>query len=127
MLSHPGEMVLQNTAHAYGSKLKSNKDKCEDCATSKARRSNVSKAQSEKKRLASWDPPPPNVRRTRNQTRLANAYSESGRENDGRVRFSADLLIFNRRTKQQKGSDEEDIETDDEENTMPLKTILQIQ
>src|SRR6056300_750676 len=43
MLSHPGETVLRNTAHAYGLKLKLNNEKCEDCATSKARQSNVSK------------------------------------------------------------------------------------
>ena len=44
MFSHPGETVLRNTAHAYGLKLKLNNEKCEDCATSKARQSNVSKA-----------------------------------------------------------------------------------
>ena len=51
MLSHPGETVLQNTAHAYGLKLQLNNDKCEDCATSKARQSNVSKTPAERERL----------------------------------------------------------------------------
>ena len=59
------------------------------------------------------------LRKTRSQTRIARANSESRRENDDRVRFSADLSFFNRRTEEQEeqeGSDEEDIETDDEDN-----------
>src|SRR5210317_1253340 len=43
MLSHPGEVILRNTAHAYGLKLISDSEKCEDCAVSKAKQSNVSK------------------------------------------------------------------------------------